>query len=86
MLEDSNAEVRDAAADQLEMIGPTTSALVSRMLESESVETRTLCLHVLRKMGWDTSQPEIDEAVRRLLSEGYERGIIPHRVEVKFVT
>src|SRR3989454_9780914 len=26
------------------------------------------------------------EAVRRLLSEGYERGIIPHRVEVQFVT
>ncbi|PYS75343.1 MAG: ABC transporter substrate-binding protein [Acidobacteria bacterium] len=26
------------------------------------------------------------EAVRRLLSEGYERGIIPHKVEVQFVT
>ena len=26
------------------------------------------------------------EAVRRLLSEGYERGIIPHKVEVEFVT
>jgi 1,4-dihydroxy-6-naphthoate synthase len=25
------------------------------------------------------------EAVRRLLSEGYERGIIPRRVEVEFV-
>jgi len=26
------------------------------------------------------------EAVRRLLKEGYERGIIPHRVDVQFVT
>src|SRR6266550_4268899 len=26
------------------------------------------------------------EAVRRLLSEGYQRGIIPHKVEVQFVT
>ncbi|MFN2578600.1 MAG: menaquinone biosynthesis family protein [Pyrinomonadaceae bacterium] len=26
------------------------------------------------------------EAVRRLLSEGYERGIIPHKVDVQFVT
>ena len=26
------------------------------------------------------------EAVRRLLSEGYERGIIPHKVEIQFVT
>jgi 1,4-dihydroxy-6-naphthoate synthase len=25
------------------------------------------------------------EAVRRLLSEGYERGIIPHKVDVEFV-
>jgi 1,4-dihydroxy-6-naphthoate synthase len=26
------------------------------------------------------------EAVRRLLSEGYERGIIPHKVDIQFVT
>ncbi len=26
------------------------------------------------------------EAVRRLLSEGYERGIIPHQVDIQFVT
>ena len=26
------------------------------------------------------------EAVRRLLGEGYERGIIPHKVEIQFVT
>ena len=25
------------------------------------------------------------EAVRRLLTEGYERGIIPHKVDVQFV-
>ena len=26
------------------------------------------------------------EAVRRLLSEGYERGIIPHKVDIQIVT
>ena len=66
MLKDPEVDVRKAAAIVLESIGTPAIGRVVELLRSSVSADRRSALAVLRRIGWDASQPQIEEVVREL--------------------
>ena len=64
MLGDPDADVRETAARVLETIGPPAIGPVFELLESGATSGCVPALKVVRRIGWDGSQPLFDDVVR----------------------
>lgn len=69
LLGDRATEVRHAAAQVLQNIGPSAIDAVLDVLRSDAPTARVPALIVLRRVGWKATQPQIDHVVRELARE-----------------
>jgi len=67
MLGDSDPEARLVAARVLETIGPAAVGPVTNLLGGDMLRATVPGLQVLRHIGWDDSQGETEDLVRRLV-------------------
>lgn len=69
LLCDPDDYVRETAAKVLEIIGKPAIGHVVELLEQGAPAGRVPALNVLRHIGWDSSQPQIDESLRALAGD-----------------
>jgi len=74
MLGDRDPTVQDAAARVLETIGPPAVPPVVDLVQSDASAARVPALRVLRRIGWEQSQTQFEDPLRRLARDPNAHG------------